>query len=86
MLDVLYALIIFPLVQIIELCFSFVYLVAGKSSGAALMGVSLAVSVLTLPLYFRAEKWQEAERETRKRMAGKIKKIKAVFSGDEQYM
>jgi YidC/Oxa1 family membrane protein insertase len=86
MLDVLYTLIIFPLVQIIELCFFFVYRVAGRNPGTALFGVSLAVSVLTLPLYFRAEKWQETEREARNRMAEKIKKIKAVFSGDEQYM
>ncbi|MDR1143107.1 MAG: YidC/Oxa1 family membrane protein insertase, partial [Spirochaetaceae bacterium] len=86
MLDLLYSLIIFPLVQIIELCFFFVYRLAGRNPGAALFGVSLAVSVLTLPLYFRAEKWQETERETRKRMAEKVKKIKAVFSGDEQYM
>ncbi|MDR0643261.1 MAG: YidC/Oxa1 family membrane protein insertase [Treponema sp.] len=86
MLDILYTLTIFPLVQIIELCFFFVYRVAGRNPGAALFGVSLAVSVLTLPLYFRAEKWQEAEREIQKRMAAKIKRIKAVFSGDEQYM
>ncbi|MDR0451075.1 MAG: YidC/Oxa1 family membrane protein insertase [Treponema sp.] len=84
--DLLYNLIIFPLVQIIELCFFFVYLVAGDNPGAALLGVSLAVSVLTLPLYFRAEKWREAGRETQRRMEAKIRKIKAVFSGDEQYM
>jgi YidC/Oxa1 family membrane protein insertase len=86
MLDVLYTLVIFPLVQIIELCFFFVYRVAGRNPGAALFGVSLAVSVFTLPLYFHAEKWQETERAIQKRMAAKIKKIKAVFSGDEQYM
>ncbi|MDR2745968.1 MAG: YidC/Oxa1 family membrane protein insertase [Treponema sp.] len=86
MSDVLYTLVIFPLVQVIEFCFFFVYRVAGRNPGAALFGVSLAVSVLTLPLYFRAEKWQEAEREIQKRMAAKIKRIKAVFSGDERYM
>jgi YidC/Oxa1 family membrane protein insertase len=86
MFDVLYTLFIFPLVQIIELCFFFVYRVAGRNPGAAVFGVSLAVSVFTLPLYFRAEKWQETEREIQRRMAAKIKKIKAVFSGDEQYM
>jgi YidC/Oxa1 family membrane protein insertase len=86
MLETLYTLVIFPPVQIIELCFFFVYRVAGRNPGAAIFGVSLAVSVLTLPLYFRAEKWQEAEREIQKRMAAKIKKIKAVFSGDQQYM
>ncbi|MDR1970396.1 MAG: YidC/Oxa1 family membrane protein insertase [Treponema sp.] len=86
MLDMLYTLIIFPLTELIELCYFFVYRVGGRNPGIALFGVSLAVSVLTLPLYFRAEKWQDLERELQKRMAPKIKKIKAVFSGDEQYL
>jgi YidC/Oxa1 family membrane protein insertase len=46
----------------------------------------MAVSALTLPLYFRAEIWQEKERKIQKLMAPKIAKIKAVLSGDEQYM
>jgi YidC/Oxa1 family membrane protein insertase len=84
-MNFLYTLIVFPLVQIIELCYLFVDRVF-HNPGAALFGVSMAVSALTLPLYFRAEKWQEAEREIQKRMAPKIAKIKAVFKGDEQYM
>jgi YidC/Oxa1 family membrane protein insertase len=84
-MNFLYTLIIFPLVQIIELCYLFVYRLS-HNPGIALLGVSAAVSALTLPLYFRAEKWQEAERETQRRLAPKIKKIKTVFSGDEQYM
>ncbi|MDR1905148.1 MAG: YidC/Oxa1 family membrane protein insertase [Treponema sp.] len=85
MLDILYTIIIFPLVQIIELSYLFVYRVS-HNSGIALFGVSIAVSVLTLPLYLRAEKWQETERKIQKHLAPKIAKIKAVFSGDEQYM
>jgi YidC/Oxa1 family membrane protein insertase len=54
--------------------------------GISVLGVSVAVSVFTLPLYFRAEKWQETERQIQKRMAPKIAKIKAAFTGDEQYM
>ncbi|MDR2786194.1 MAG: membrane protein insertase YidC, partial [Treponema sp.] len=84
-MNFLYALIVFPLVQIIELCYVFVYRVF-HNPGAALFGVSMVVSTLTLPLYFRAEKWQETEREILKRMAPKIAKIKAVYKGDEQYL
>jgi YidC/Oxa1 family membrane protein insertase len=85
MSDFFYTLIIFPLAQIIELAYVFVNRVT-DSSTAALAGVSVAVSVLTLPLYFRAEKWQQLERETQKRLKPRIDKIKAVFKGDEQYM
>jgi YidC/Oxa1 family membrane protein insertase len=84
-MDFLYTLIIFPLVQIIELCYLFIYRVA-HNPGFALLGVSMAVSTLTLPLYLRAEAWQKAEREIQKRLAPKIARIKAVFKGDEQYM
>ncbi|MDR2759448.1 MAG: hypothetical protein LBB78_08705, partial [Spirochaetaceae bacterium] len=73
------------MVQIIELCYLFVYRLA-HNTGLALFGVSMAVSALTLPLYFRAEAWQKAERDMEKRLAPKIAKIKAVFKGDEQYM
>jgi YidC/Oxa1 family membrane protein insertase len=85
MSDIFYTIIIFPLVQIIELCYLFIYMLF-NNPGAALLGVGMAVSVFTLPLYLRAETWQKTEREIQKRMAPKIAKIKAVFSGDEQYM
>jgi YidC/Oxa1 family membrane protein insertase len=85
-MNFLYIVIISPLIQIMEMCYLFVYRVSDKNPGAALLGVSMAVSTLTLPLYFRAEKWQEIERKTQKYLAPKIAKIKAVFSGDEQYM
>jgi YidC/Oxa1 family membrane protein insertase len=57
-----------------------------KNPAIALFGVSAAVSVLTLPLYFIAEKYQEKERDILKLLKPKIDKIKAVFSGDEQYL
>jgi membrane protein insertase Oxa1/YidC/SpoIIIJ len=85
MLEFLYTLIIFPIVKVIELVFLFVSRIFDNPA-VSLFGVSAAVSVLTLPLYFRAEKWQHAEREIQKRLAPKIAKIKAVFKGDEQYM
>jgi YidC/Oxa1 family membrane protein insertase len=57
-----------------------------KNHGLSVIGVSFAVSVFTLPLYFEAEKWQQAERAIREKLAGKAAKIKAIFKGDERYM
>jgi hypothetical protein len=48
--------------------------------------VSGVISVLCLPLYLVAEKWQEIERDVQKRFAPKITKIKDAFKGDERYM
>jgi YidC/Oxa1 family membrane protein insertase len=85
MAEILYTIIIYPLEQIIGLCFLFVYRIF-SDPGVALCGVSIAVSVLTLPLYFAAEKWQIIERETVRRLSPKIARIKQAFSGDEQYL
>ncbi|GHU39672.1 membrane protein [Spirochaetia bacterium] len=81
----LYTLIIFPLVQFIEL----VYLLAFRlfnNECIAIVGVSLIVSVCTLPLYFMAEKQQQAERETQRKLKPVIDNIRAVFTGDKRFM
>lgn len=57
-----------------------------KNSGLAIIGVSIAVTLLCLPLYAIAEKLQQIERDTQKKLKPKVDKIKAVFKGDEQYM
>jgi YidC/Oxa1 family membrane protein insertase len=85
MISFLYNLIIFPIVQLIEISYVFVYRVF-LNPGIALLGVSAAVSVCTLPLYFVAEKYQQKERDLQKLLKPKIDKIKSVFKGDEQYM
>lgn len=85
MFSFLYNLIVYPLYQIIEIFYLLVYKIF-KNSGYAVIGVSVAVTFLCLPLYIIAEKWQEKEREKQKEMEGQINRIKAVFKGDEQYM
>ena len=80
-----YTIIIYPIVQIIEFVFVFAYKLF-KETGISIIFVSGAISVLCLPLYIIAERWQEIERDTQKRFSEKIKKIKSVFKGDEQYM
>lgn len=85
MLNFLYNLIIYPLYQIIEVVYLVVFKVF-KNSGLAVLGVSVAVTFLCLPLYIIAEKWQEIERDKQKEMKSGIDRIKAAFKGDEQYM
>ncbi|MDR2143798.1 MAG: YidC/Oxa1 family membrane protein insertase [Treponema sp.] len=81
----LWTLVIFPVVQLIDLCYLFIFRVF-DTYGTAVAGVSVLISVLTLPLYFAAEKWQKIERDTQKRLSAKADKIRAVFKGDERHM
>lgn len=80
-----YTVLIYPLVQVIEFVFGFCYRIFDNVT-VSIIGVSLAVSLLTLPLYVIAEHWQRVERETQKRMEPKVKRIKEMFSGNERYM
>jgi len=85
MANIFYTIIIYPITQILE----FVFVVAQKlfkETGLSIIFISGAVSILCLPLYMIAEKWQEIERNTHKLLAPKIAKIKSVFNGDERYM
>jgi YidC/Oxa1 family membrane protein insertase len=80
----LYAILIEPLVQIIEIIFMIFNRML--NAGLAVVAVSLVVSLLTHPFYMMAEKWQKVERDDRARLAPKLEKIKAVFSGDERHL
>ena len=85
MANFLYTLIIYPLIIIIESAYQLVYTIL-KNEGFAVIGVSIAVSLLCLPLYIVAEKWQQVERNKQKQMENGISRIKETFKGDEQYM
>jgi len=85
MAELLYNLVIYPLEAIIEV-FYLLFARVARSPGLAVVGVSLAVNILALPLYAKAEKWQRIEREIQKRLKPKIDDIRAVFSGDERMM
>jgi membrane protein insertase Oxa1/YidC/SpoIIIJ len=52
----------------------------------SIIGVSVIVTLCIMPLYFIAEKWQQAERDLQKKFIPKVDEIKTVFKGDEQYM
>ncbi len=85
MTNIFYLLIIYPLYQIIEFCYTLSDGIV-KNPGLAIVGVSLAVSFLCLPLYVIAERWQETERQTQAKLKPGIDRIKKAFKGDEQYM
>jgi YidC/Oxa1 family membrane protein insertase len=85
MTNFLYTVIIYPITLIIEFVFVFAQKVF-KETGISVAFISVAVSLLSLPLYAVAEKWQQTERDTQKRLKPKIKKIRAAFKGDERYM
>jgi len=84
-IDFLYNIFIFPLVQIVEIAFVIVYRIFDNKT-LAIFGVSAVFTACTMPLYFIADKWQKAERELQAKLRPKIEKIKSVFKGDEQYM
>jgi len=83
--NIFYTIIINPLVQITEFVYVFFFKVF-KNEAYSVFGVSLIVSFLSLPLYIMAERWQIIERDITKRLKPTVKKIKSVFSGDEQFM
>jgi len=84
-LSALYNVIITPITQIIEIAYRVFDKMFGNT-GLAVIGVSLTVTLLCLPLYIVAEQWEETERGVQARMKSGIARIKAYFKGDEQYM
>lgn len=79
-----YNIIIAPIYDLLE--FSYVFFSSISSNGIAVIALSFVVTLLCLPLYVVAEKWQEEERQIQAKMKPGIDRIKATFKGDEQYM
>ncbi|MBO6298852.1 MAG: YidC/Oxa1 family membrane protein insertase [Lachnospiraceae bacterium] len=85
MFDTFYNVMIRPVEYLIEIIFTIMYSLLGHE-GYTLIGMSIAVSTLVLPLYARAEAIQEEEREKQKSMERWMAHIKKTFTGDERYM
>ena len=85
MLTLLFNVFIFPIEQILSLFFVIVFRIF-RNPGMSILGVSFCFSIITLPLYFFAEKYQHAERDIQARMKSEIENIKTVFSGNERFM
>ena len=85
MFDFLYGVIISPIEFVLGIFYFVLYRVF-SSEGFAIVGLSVVVTLLVLPLYNMADAWQDEEREKQRRMKGKLDEIKAAFHGDERHM
>lgn len=83
--QLLYQLLIFPLEIVIEVVYGFSFIIL-KSYGWAIFPLSLAVNLLLLPFYKRADSIQREEADRQKQMAPFLSHIKKTFHGDERYM
>ena len=84
-LDCIYQLIIGPL----KLLFEFIFVKANlvfNNPGLAIIFLSLAMNILVLPLYRRADKMQEEVKNQEKSLEPWVSHIKKTFSGDEKMM
>lgn len=77
-------LVIGPLELLLEVLFSVSNRVLNE--GLSIVVLSLAVNILVLPLYHRADAMQEEERNTEAKLAPMVKHIRSSFRGDEQLM
>ena len=78
-------LIIYPLYLAIEVIYK-LFLKITMNQGISVIGVSVGITLLCLPLYAVAEHWQQVERDKQKSMKGDLDHIKEAFKGDERYM
>lgn len=83
----LYDIIVAPIEMVVDWVFLFAtnYMSIFGVMGA-IVCVSMAINFLTLPIYNVADKIQNEERETQKKLTPGIERIKAAFSGDERFM
>lgn len=81
----LYNIFIYPLQLLFETVFDLFYSI-GENPGVAILGVSLVMNFLALPLYRRADAYAAAERRKRAEMKQWTDHIRRTFRGDERYM
>ena len=84
-LEILHTLILGPIELGLDIIFSMATEIL-HHPGAAIVVLSLAVNLLALPLYKKADALQQEEREISKRLQPRIRRIKKAFSGDERFM
>lgn len=83
--EILYNIFIMPIELVVELIFRVMYGIF-DTPGAAIIGVSLVVNLLVLPLYKKSDAMQEQEREKQRQMEPWLRHIRHTFRGDERYM
>lgn len=89
MLTVLYDIIFAPIELVLEVVFTFMFHILGSrttNQGLAVIGVSIAVSLFTLPLYRRADAMQQKEHDRQKKLSHWVGHIRKTFKGDKRFM
>ena len=84
-LDILFTVLIQPL----SLAFEVIYVIANDiicDPGLSIIALSLTMNILVLPLYMRADKMQEKERDIEAKLRDGVAHIRKTFSGDEKAM
>ena len=81
----LYQMIIYPIELLMEFVFSLVCQ-AADNPGIAVMSVSLAFTLFSLPLYQKADELQEAQRRQEEALAAWKGHIQRTFHGDERFL
>ena len=85
-MELLYTLIIWPLEIVFEFIFALAKYILRDNIVLSILSLSLAVNILTLPLYRKADKLQEDNKEKQSKMDPMIAHIKKTFKGDERFM
>ena len=73
----------------LQLLFEMIYIMTNKmidNPGLSIIVLSLAMNFLVLPLYRRADKMQEEERDMEAKLQKGVTHIKKTFRGDERMM
>lgn len=84
-IDILHKLILGP----IELLFDVIFSLSMQAKGSPVLSIvvlSIAINILVLPLYKKADALQREEQEISKRLKPRIDQIKEAFTGDERFM
>ena len=84
--EMLYSFFLMPIQLLFELVFSYAYMLTGEDPGLAIIALSLAINLLVLPLYRRADMMQEEERILEAKLHDGVAHIKKTFHGDEKTM
>lgn len=83
--EYLFYLLVEPLKLLFEVIFYYAFKVS-QSAWISIVVMSLVVNLLLLPLYFRADKIERAQREKKNQMHAWVDRIKKSFKGDERVM
>ena len=83
----LYDVIIAPIEYLVDWIFSFILnKIPQLDVIGAIVGVSVVINILALPLYNIADAIQDRERRINRKLEPRVKRIKKAFKGDEQFM